>query len=114
MSEEYEIEETSYTPFYPLLVLLIGLTLWSGYQLYSVASERGALKSQFESAIPTINAAQNAKTKLYSLAQDLIQTGAKDNYAAQIVKEANIQMKNPDGSAAAPAPAPAPAPDKTP
>jgi hypothetical protein len=94
MNEEYE---PVYTPFWPLLILTVGLVFWSGYQAFSAYSQNSQLNSEFQGALPTINAAQTAKQKLYSLAQDLVQTGAHDQYAADIVKEANISIKSGPG-----------------
>jgi hypothetical protein len=88
-----------YSPFAPLLILLIGLILWSGYQMGLTYMQASELSAEFKAAQPEITAAQNLRTRLYSLAQDLVETAPKDPYAAQIVKEANIQMKS-NGNAA--------------
>jgi len=110
MQDEYgneivEVIEPAYSTFWPLLILLVGLILWFGYQAYSAYAQKSALNDQFDAALPQIQQAQGLQQKLYALAQDLIQTGAKDPYAAQIVKEANIQVR-PNGNAAAPAATP--------
>jgi len=104
MSEEFETE-TTYSPFWPLLILVAGLLLWSGYQAYEGYVEKSNLTADFENAAPTIKAAQNVQSRLYAVAQDLIQTSAKDSNAAQIVKEANIQVKPDAGAASATPPA---------
>ena len=99
MSDEYGNEEDSseeqFSAFWPLLILIAGLFLWSGFQAYTTFRQESNLNAELESAAPTLKAAQDAQTKLYALAQDLLQTGTKDNYAAQIVKEANIEVKSP-------------------
>ncbi len=76
-----------------MLVLVVGLLFWSGYLTYQAYSQKTALVNELAAAQPTISAAKNMQTKLYAVAQDLIQTSAKDSAAAQIVKEANIQIK---------------------
>lgn len=92
MSEEYDHEQSSssysYSVFWPLLILLIGLVGWSGYQVYAQNSQRNVYHQQFESAIPTINQVKVIQDRYVALMKDLIQTSAKDQYAAGIVKEA--------------------------
>lgn len=91
MSDEYdEVESSSvrYSSFWPLIILLSGLLLWSGYQVFAANSQRNVYNAEFQNAIPTINAAENVQAKYVALMKDLIQTSAKDPYAAQIVKEA--------------------------
>jgi hypothetical protein len=88
-----------YSPFAPLCILLVALILWSGYQMALTYAQASELSAEFKAAQPEITAAQNLRSRLYSLAQDLIETGPKDPYAAQIVKEANIQVKpNPNAT----------------
>ena len=88
MSDEYETTETSYSPFVPLLILLIGLFAWLGYHVYAQNETRRNYEQQFQAALPTINAAQGVGNKYVALMKDLLQTSAKDQYAAQIVKDA--------------------------
>jgi hypothetical protein len=103
MSDEYSNEEDSsterFTAFWPLLILIGGLLIWSGFQAYSAYRQNANLNAEIEAATPTLKAAQEVQTKLYALAQDLLQTGTKDTYAAQIVKEANIQVRAPSTNA---------------
>jgi hypothetical protein len=115
MSDEYVHESSAvteipyapgYTSFWPLTILVVGLILWAGYQSIEAYTQGSSLLSELKSAQTTIDAAQTAQSRLYAFAQDLIETANKDQYAAQIVKEANIRM-NPNGSAAGTAPAPA-------
>ena len=98
MSEQYveEAEET-FSPFWPLLVLIVGLIIWFGYQTYAAYTQSTAFATEFKNAQPTISAAQNAESKLFAVFQDLQQTAVKDQYAAQIVKESHIQLKSPNG-----------------
>lgn len=105
MSTEYQPETVSaendggpYSSFWPMVILIAALLGWSGYQALSAHTQASALEKEFKSAQPVITQAQAAQSRLYALAQDLIQTSAKDPYAAQIVKEANIQLnRNPNG-----------------
>lgn len=86
MSDDYD--NVRYSSFWPVIILLSGLLMWSGYQVFAANSQRGVYGKEFQNAIPTINAAENVQTKYVALMKDLIQTSAKDPYAAQIVKEA--------------------------
>jgi len=90
MSEEFDHnpEINTYSSFWPLLILTIGLLIWSGYQVYATNSQRSAYDKQFQAAIPTINEAQNIGTRYVALMKDLVQTAQKDSAAAQIVKDA--------------------------
>jgi hypothetical protein len=104
MTEEYIVEEPApleprYSGFWPLLILLAALVMWSGFQAFLAIRQSTALNSEFDSAVPTIKAAQDAQSKLYAIAQDLLKISAKDPYAAQLVKEAHIQMKPNSGAA---------------
>jgi hypothetical protein len=110
MADEYieEVIETEdqtiprYSGFWPLLILLTALLLWSGFQAFQAFRQTMILNNDFQAALPTIKAAQDAKAKLYSIAQDLIQTSAKDQNAAQLVREAGIQIKpNPSSASSA-------------
>jgi hypothetical protein len=112
MSDEYENEvevvERRYSAFWPFLILLAGLFLWSGFQAFSTYRQCSTTSAQLTAAAPTAKQADDVRNKLYALAQDLLQTAAKDPYAAQIVKEANIQVRQPatnapDAGASAPA-----------
>lgn len=101
MSEEFD-NNTSHTSFIPLVIFLAGFALTAGYQLYMVNAQRMALDDQLKQAMPIVNKAQAATSKLYAVAQDLIKTGEKDPYAAQIVKEAGISMQGTNGAPVAP------------
>ena len=116
MSDEYINESPTFSPFYPLLILLIGLVGWSGYQVFAANSQRSVYNQQFQSAIPTINQAQNIKDRYVALMKDLIETSAKNSNAASIVKEATqagllrVTQPAPDAGASAGGASSAPAP----
>src|ERR1700692_241593 len=89
MSDEFDpIPDNSYSTFWPLFILIIGLLIWSGYQVYATNSQRSVYDQQFQAALPTINEAQNIATRYKALMSDLYQTAQKDPVAAQIVKDA--------------------------
>ena len=89
MSDEFDpIPDNSYSTFWPLLILIIGLMGWSGYQVYAANSQRSVYDKQFQAALPTITEAQNVSTRYVALMKDLVQTAQKDSAAAQIVKDA--------------------------
>lgn len=88
MSDEFENETENFSSFYPLLILIIGLLLWLGYQDFEANSVRARYNEQFQAAIPTIKAAQGISTRYVALMKDLAETSAKDPAAAQIVKDA--------------------------
>ncbi len=102
--ETIEVSDQQFSAFWPMLILVVGLLFWSGFQSYSTFRQCSNFNSELENSGPTVKAAQDAQGKLSALAQDLLQTSAKDAYAAQIVKEANIQVRAPANSAPAGSP----------
>jgi hypothetical protein len=89
MSDEFDHNpDSNYSTFWPLLILMIGLLVWSSYQVYATNSQRSVYDKQFQAALPTINEAQNIGTRYVALMKDLVQTAQKDSAAAQIVKDA--------------------------
>jgi hypothetical protein len=86
------VDERRYSSFVPQVIVMAAIILWSGYQCYIALSQKSALDNEFKTAQPLITASQTAQSRLYALAQDVNQTAAHDNYAAQIVKEFNIQL----------------------
>jgi hypothetical protein len=105
-TEEVVYEET-YSAFWPLLVLMCGILIWIGFQVYSVNAQRIVLDQQFQLVAQQVVLAQNAKAKLYSVAQDLIQLSSKDTNAEAIVREANIRISGANGASGAETAAPA-------
>ncbi len=98
--EEYE-EVYEYSPFWPLLILLVGLTLWAGYQLYAMNTQRMAIVSEYQQLAPNIEPARNIQNRFFAFCQDPYQSRAKDQYAAQIVREAGIRFTPGPGAAGA-------------
>ena len=99
---EYAPENTTtvvvpvYNSFWPLLILLVGLTLWTGFQAYTNYSQGSYLNTAFDKAKSSINNSQKVHEQLLGFAQDLIQTADHDTYAAQIVKEYHLRIAEPD------------------
>jgi hypothetical protein len=87
---------------------VVGLLIWSGYQVYATNQQRRVYDQQFQSAMPTIQEAQNVSTRYVALMKDLVETSGKNPAAAQIVKDAiaagliHVQP-NANGTNAAPA-----------
>jgi hypothetical protein len=111
MSDEFESSiDTSYSAFWPLLILLVGMLGWAGYQDWSVNSQRSFCDKQLQAAQPTITQAQNVTTRYKALMEDLIQTAQKDTAAADIVKAAisagliHVQPKDTNAAAGTPPP----------
>jgi len=89
MSDEFEqTTETNFSAFWPLLILMVGLLGWAMYQDWATNSQRVVYDKQFQAAVPTITEAQNVSTRYVALMKDLVETSAKDQAAAQIVKDA--------------------------
>ncbi len=88
MSEEFDQPSENFSPFIPLVILAVGLLILAGYQVYATNSQRVVYDKQFVAAEPTIQEAQNVSTRYVALMKDLVETSAKDQAAAQIVKDA--------------------------
>ena len=119
MSDEFDpVPETHYSPFWPLLILVVGLFIWSGYQVYAANSQRNVYTRQVQSALPAIGEAQTISNRYVALMQDLVATSQKDPAAADIVKAAiqagliHVKPKDTNGVTNPAAPAPDAAPSK--
>jgi predicted negative regulator of RcsB-dependent stress response len=89
MSDEFEsAPEQSYSAFWPLLILMLGIFGWTVYQVYATNSQRNVYDRQFQQALPTITEAQNVSNRYVALMKDLVETAQKDPAAADIVKAA--------------------------
>jgi hypothetical protein len=101
MSEEYE-NEVICSPFWPLLILLVGLLCWCGYQVYAENSQRVLNTAQVAATEPTVKAAQDVANRYVALMNDLLQTSQKDPVAKQIVNDAiQVGLLRVDNSGAA-------------
>jgi hypothetical protein len=74
------------SPFIPMVILLTGLLLWSGYQATSAYRQNDQLSSDFDAAAPTVRKAQAVNDRFTAMVQDLVQLSSKDQYAAALVK----------------------------
>lgn len=89
MSDELEhLSENNLSPFWPMLILVIGFLIWYGVQDFELNNQRSGLQKQLEAAQPTINQAHNIRDHYVALMKDVLQTAQKDSVAAQIVKDA--------------------------
>ena len=112
MSDEFEpTSDNNFSSFWPLLIVILGLLIWSAYQVYATNQQRVVYDKQFQAAVPTITEAQNVSTRYVALMKDLVETSGKDPAAAQIVKDAiqagliHVQPNATNGAAATPPPA---------
>lgn len=78
MTEDYANESKSYSSFWPLLILMVGLVSWIGYQAYMANAQRSYCVAQLEAAKPTLDAAKSWQLRYGTLLDDLRQTASKD------------------------------------
>ena len=89
MSDEFDNSpETSFSPFWPILILVVGMVSWFGIQDYELNRQRSAYDQQIQNALPSVNQAQSYANRYVSLMKDLVETAQKNSAAAQIVKDA--------------------------
>jgi hypothetical protein len=114
MSEEFDpSSEPNFSSFWPLLILIVGLMLWFGFQDYELNKQRNNLNSQVQANLEAYNEAQNISTHYVALMKDLVHTAQTDQAAADIVKaaiQAGLIHVQPNATNSAGTPA-APAPD---
>ncbi len=104
MSTEYPAEysqETvlvpAYTAFWPSLILMVALILWTGYQAFSNYRQEANLNDVLGKSAQAISASQKVDERLVALVQDLVQTSAHDASAAQIVRDDHIPTNTGSG-----------------
>jgi hypothetical protein len=81
-------DDEFHSPFWPLVIVFVGILLWNAFQYYQLITERSLLVQQTDSLAPAVTQAQGAQTRLVSFVTDLLQTSAKDPAAAKIVTDA--------------------------
>ena len=109
-AQSYQPAATTYSYFYPVLILVFGFFLWNGYQLYGLTNQWRSLDQQKKSLMPTLAAAQTAHNQFKTLLEDLAKTSTTNANAAQIMKEAGLRY-TPNGSGSTNAPATPTSPD---
>lgn len=95
----------TYSAFWPLLIFFIGAAAWLVYQISETDNLRRLNNRAVAEILPEGEQALTAKKKLFALVQDLNQLSTKDPAAAQILREYQVEVKNPAGTASNPAPA---------
>ncbi|HEV3271561.1 MAG TPA: hypothetical protein VGZ93_05210 [Candidatus Methylacidiphilales bacterium] len=91
MSDEFDQNPENYSAFWPLLVLVVGLLIWYGYQDYSLNKQRSYYKDQVEGAQSTIQAAEGWHGRYNSMVKDLNDTSTKGDTNAVPILQAAVQ-----------------------
>jgi hypothetical protein len=127
MSDEFDhSSDNNYSSFWPLLILVISLLIWFGYEDYILNNERSFYSQQIQGAGDTITAAKGWQGRYAAIIKDLSDTSAKDTNAAPIFQaavqagvQAGLLQVHPNATNSAPTSAepasmPPPAPASTP
>ncbi|MCE2947631.1 MAG: hypothetical protein ACK515_03165 [bacterium] len=77
----------SATPFVPLLLVMIGLLIWSGAQMYQLFSERSTLKTLLANQAAPFAASQKLRGQLDAVASGTQRLADQGNQNARIVVE---------------------------
>jgi hypothetical protein len=89
MSDEFDQNpDSNYSSFWPLLILVIGLLIWLGYQDYVLNNQRSFYTQQIEAAASTKETAEGWQGRYNAMIKDLSDTSAKDTNAAPILRAA--------------------------
>jgi hypothetical protein len=75
------------TPFVPLLLLMIGLLMWSGAQMLQLFSERSTLKTLLSNQAAPYAASQKLRTQLDAVASGTQRLADQGNPNARLVVE---------------------------
>lgn len=98
--------EASRSPFLPLLLLLLAVLAWFGFQTLQLAAARGAARAAFTAQEQTVQNATRLRGQLDSLATATQRLADGGNPNARLVvgelHKRGVTI-NPDGAAAAPA-----------
>lgn len=95
--------DQSYSPFWAILALIIGLILFESVQVFGLYSQASTDNKIINNASPQLNASVGAHNKLISLAQDVYNLAQKgDPGAAELVNKFQIRP-NATGTNGAPA-----------
>ncbi len=77
----------SATPFVPLLLVMIGLLIWSGAQMYQLFSERSTLKTLLANQAAPFAASQKLRGQLDAVASGTQRLADAGNQNARVVVE---------------------------
>jgi hypothetical protein len=75
------------TPFVPLLLLLIGLLIWSGAQMFQLLNERSTLKTLLSNQAAPYAASQKLRVQLDAVASGTQRLADQGNQNARLVVE---------------------------
>jgi len=81
--------------FWPILILILGISISAGYQIMVMQDQLNSLTQAVDQMDAKVKRAQYEKTKLYSLANDVLQLAATDPNARQIAVDFKIQQTPP-------------------
>ena len=80
MSDEFDVShDNRFSPFWPMLIVVLGLFLWFGLQDYELNRQRGVNDQQLQSAIPAVGQAQAYASRYVALMKDLVEDLAKES-----------------------------------
>jgi hypothetical protein len=96
------------TPFVPLLLLLIGLLVWSGAQMSQLFSERSTLRTMLSNQATPFAASQKLRVQLDAIASGTQRLADQGNQNARLVVEELRKRGITINPAAAPVQLPAP------
>jgi hypothetical protein len=74
-------------PFVPLLLLMIGLLIWSGAQMFQLFSERSTLKTLLSNQAAPFAASQKMRVQLDAVASGTQRLADQGNQNARLVVE---------------------------
>jgi hypothetical protein len=79
--------------FWPVLILIIGMFVSTGYQIMAMQEQLASLNQALVQMEPKVKQAQYEKAKLYKLASDILQLAATDPGAKQIAADYKIEQR---------------------
>jgi hypothetical protein len=77
--------ELRYSPFLPLLLLVVGAVAWPAFQFYQMVNEKQALATVFENQTRQFEDSGKLRGSLEGLARETAQLAAKGNPSARLL-----------------------------
>lgn len=74
-----------FSVFYPVLVTMLALVVWFGFQIASTANTRAQIKQQMANQEPVIQNAEKMRAQLDGIASDTARLAKNGNPNAQII-----------------------------